>query len=345
MRTATLLPLILSALLAGCSRPSGAAQDPATPVARVDGRVITDGELTAEAKPALVAADNKHAEEVHSVRARALESLVEKRLFEARAAKEGITVDALLQREVTGRIPEPDEATLQNIYDQTKASGRPLPPFDAVKAEIAQFVKGQSADGVRQAFVARLKADAKVETLLPPLLLPKVEVKADGPSRGDAGAPITIVEFSDYQCEFCARAEPAVKRALAEYKGKVRVVLQSYPLSIHPFAVKASEAALCAGEQGRYWEMHDRLFASQQALQPADLKNYAKALGLDAGKFDGCLDSGRMTAAVQASQKLGESVGVSGTPAFFINGRPLSGSQPFERFKELIDWELGAAKR
>ena len=345
MRNATLLPLLLGALLAGCSKSSGAAQDPATPVARVDGRVITDGELTAEAKPSLVAADNKYAEEVHDVRSRALAALVEKRLLEARAAKEGITVDALLQREVTSKVVEPDAAALQNIYDQTKATGRPLPPFETVKAEIAAFVKGQSAQGVRQAYLARLKADAKVETLLPPLLLPKVEVKADGPSRGEAAAPVTIVEFSDYQCEFCARAEPVVKQVLAEYKGKVRVVLQSYPLTIHPLAVKASEAALCAGEQGRYWEMHDRLFASQQALQPVDLKGHGRALGLDAQKFDECLDSGRMTKVVQASQKLGESAGVSGTPAFFVNGRPLFGSQPFERFKELIDWELGASKR
>lgn len=345
MRNAALFPLIIGALLAGCSKSSGAAQNPATPVARVDGRVITDGELTAEAKPALVAADNKYAEEVHGVKTRALAALVEKRLLEARAAKEGVTVDAVLQREVTSKVVEPDAATLQNIYDQTKATGRPLPPFDAVKAEIAAFVKGQSTEGARQAYLARLKADAKVETLLPPLLLPKVEVKADGPSRGDAGAPVTIVEFSDYQCDFCARAEPVVKQVLAEYKGKVRVVLQSFPLSIHPAAVKASEAALCAGEQGRYWEMHERLFTIPQALQPVDLKSHARALGLDAQKFDECLDSGRMTAVVLASQKLGESVGVTGTPAFFVNGRLLSGSQPFERFKELIDWELRASKR
>ena len=345
MRTATVVLLSLGALLAGCSRPSGAAQDPKTPVAKVDGRVITEAELAAAAKAALVAADARHAEEVYNTRGRALQGLVEKQLLEARAAKEGITVDALLLREVGGKVTEPDEATLQQVYDQTKATGRPLPPFADVKAEIAAFVKGQSAEGLRQAYLARLRAEAKVETLLPPLLLPKVDVKADGPARGDAKAPVTVVEFSDYECGFCARAEPTVKRMLAEYPGRVRVVLQQFPLASHRFAAKAAEAAFCAGEQGRYWEMHDRLIANQQALAPDALKGHARALGLDGTAFDGCLDSGRMAPVVETSRKLAEGLGIDSTPMFYVNGRPLSGAQPWERFKELIDWELAAAKR
>ena len=345
MKNATLVPMLLGALLGGCSRPSGAAQDPSTPVAKVDGRVITEGELAAEAKPALAAAEKRHAEEVWNTRSQALSALVDRRLLEARAAKEGITVDALLQREVTARIPEPDEKMLQGIYDQTKATGRPLPPFADVKGEIAAFVKGQSADGQRQAYLAKLRSEAKVETLLPPLILPKVEVKADGPSLGPADAPVTIVVFSDYQCEFCARVEPTLKQVATAYAGKVRFVFQPYPLNIHPLAPKASEAAFCAGEQGKFWEMHDQLFANQNALGPDALKVHAKALGLDAAKFDACLDSGKTAAAVEASKKLGDGLGISSTPSFFVNGRPLTGALPFERFKELIDWELAHPAR
>jgi len=355
MRNLSTIPLLVIALIAGCGKPSGAAraesdrapgasQNPAAPVAKVDGKAITDGELTAEAKAPLAAVEARYAEEVHGVRSRTLDALIEKRLLEARAKKEGITVEALLQREVTSKVPDPDEATLRSVYDQTKASGRTLPPFPDVKAEIAGFVKGQTAQSVRQAYVARLRAETPVEVLLPPLLLPKVEIKAEGPSKGDPKAPVTIVEFSEYECSFCASVEPTVKRVLEQYPGKVRLVLQNFPLSIHAFAPKASEAALCAGEQGRYWEMHDKLFANQKALGVDSLKAYGRALALDPIAFDKCLDSGRMAAVVEANRKLGESAGVNSTPSFFVNGRPLSGAQPFERFRELIDWEL-AAKR
>ena len=158
-------------------------------MARVDGAPITEGELMAEAKAPLATAEKQFLEEVHAQKARALDRLVEKRLLEARAKKEGITVEALLDREVARKVPEPAEAILQAVYDQTKATGRPLPPFPEVKAEIAAFVKGQSAQEVRQAFLARLRAESKVESLLPPLLLPKVAFKADGPSRGEAEGP------------------------------------------------------------------------------------------------------------------------------------------------------------
>ena len=354
MRNLAALSFLLGTLLAGCSKPAGgetgaaalfAPQDPKATVARVDGAPITGSELTAEASGALAAVERKFAEEAYAQKTRALDRLVEKRLLEARAKKEGITVEALLDREVVRKVSEPPEAALQAVYDQTKASGRVLPPFPQVKGEIAGFLKGQTAQGVRQEFVARLRAESKVESLLPPLLLPRVAFKADGPSRGDAGAPVTIVEFSDYECESCGAAEGTVRRLLEEYRGRVRVVHQAFPLSIHPNAPKAAEAAFCAGEQGRYWAMHDSILAKQGAIGVDDLKGRARALGLDAPRFDACLDSGRMAPAVEASRTLGESIGVNATPSFFVNGRPLSGAQPYERFRELVDWEIAPAKR
>ncbi|KAA0255601.1 MAG: thioredoxin [Acidobacteria bacterium] len=355
MRNAALLPLLAGALLAGCAGSSGAGaggadlpggQDPKTTVARVDGSAITEGDVALEAKPGLLAAQSRFAEEVHAQRVQALERLVERRLLEARAKKEGVTVEALVEREVTSKVPEPAEAELQAVYDQTKATGRALPPFSEVKAEVAAFVKEQKALQLRQALVAQLRAAAKVENLMPPLLLPKVEFTADGPSRGDAGAPVTIVEFSDYECGFCAGAEGTLRRVLDAYPGRVRLVHQAFPLStIHPRAQKAAEAALCAGEQGRYWEMHESIFARQAAIGVDDLKARARGFALDAARFDACLDSGRTAALVDASRRLGESVGVTSTPTFFVNGRPLTGAQPFERFQELVDHELAAAGR
>ena len=283
MRNLTPLVLLAGVLVAGCSRQPGGAraetgnaagtgvQNPAAPVARVNGQVITAGELAAEARGALAAADARYAEEVYGVNAHALDELIGRRLLAARAQRDHLTVEALLQRDVVSKVPEPDEATLRSVYDQTKATGRPVPPFESSRADIARFVKGESARTLQQQYVAALRAEARVESLLPPLLLPKVEVKADGPSRGDAAAPVTVVEFTDYECPFCAGVEGTLKRVREAYPGKVRFVVRSYPLSGHANAPKAAEAALCAGEQGRYWEMHDRLFANQQALSPADL--------------------------------------------------------------------------
>jgi protein-disulfide isomerase len=128
------------------------------------------------------------------------------------------------------------------------------------------------------------------------------------------------------------------------YGNKVRMVFKDFPLPNHAEAFKASEAAHCAGEQGKYWEMHDAMFANQRALQVPALKQAARALGIDGEKFDQCLDSGKHTANVRADYELGEKMGVNSTPTIYINGRPLVGAQPFEQFKLIIDEELARRK-
>ena len=128
------------------------------------------------------------------------------------------------------------------------------------------------------------------------------------------------------------------------YGNKVRIVFKDFPLANHAEAQKASEAAHCAGEQGKYWEMHDAMFANQRALQVPALKQAARALGIDGAKFDQCLDSGKHTANVRADYELGGKMGVNSTPTIYINGRPLVGAQPFEQFKLIIDEELARAK-
>jgi protein-disulfide isomerase len=179
-----------------------------------------------------------------------------------------------------------------------------------------------------------------VEVLLAPYEPPKVAVDATGPSKGPAGAPITIVEFSDYECPYCVKAEPTVRQLLAEYPGKIRLVYRDFPLPMHSRAPKAAEAAHCAGDQGKYWEMHDKLIASSTQLDPKDLKSHARDVGLDGAKFDQCLDSGEKAKVVEGHKRAGDEAGVSGTPAFFINGRMISGAQPLEAFKAIVDQEL-----
>ena len=169
----------------------------------------------------------------------------------------------------------------------------------------------------------------------------EVALTATDPTVGSASAPVTIVEFSDFQCPFCLRVEPTIKQVRQAYGDKVRVVWKDFPLTqIHAQAFKSAEAAHCAGEQGKFWEYHDRLFANQQALQPDDLKKYAADLSLDTAKFNACLDESKFGDRVREGVAQGSRLGVNSTPTIYINGRLLSGAQPFEVFTAVIDEEL-----
>jgi protein-disulfide isomerase len=150
-----------------------------------------------------------------------------------------------------------------------------------------------------------------------------------------------MIVFSDFQCPFCKRVEPSLTQIEKEYPNKIRVVWKNMPLDMHQNAKPAAAAALAAGEQGKFWEMHDKMFGNQQKLEVDALKGYAKELGLEAGKFDKCLDSGEKKGLVEQDQKAGEQAGVNGTPAFFVNGVFINGAVPYEQLKAAVDRELG----
>ena len=178
-------------------------------------------------------------------------------------------------------------------------------------------------------------------TPTPPIVVENVSADDDS-SWGPDDAPVTIIEFSDFQCPYCARfflqAYPQIKQ---EYEGKIKFVFRDFPLtSIHQYAQKAAEAAGCANDQGKYWEYHDLLWTKQEALDVDSLKSYAADLGLDTGAFNECLDSGKYASEVQKDIQDGDSYGVQGTPAFFINGLLVSGALPFANFKAVIDAAL-----
>jgi protein-disulfide isomerase len=157
------------------------------------------------------------------------------------------------------------------------------------------------------------------------------------PTKGPDNAPITIVEFSDYQCPFCARSEPLVKDALAAYPTQARLVYKHFPLtSIHPQALGAATAAAAAQKQGKFWEMHEKLFANQRALAPEQIKEYARQLGLNLARFEADMQSEEIKAALQEDAQLAQRVGVRGTPTIFVNGRILQ-NRSLDGFKEIID--------
>ena len=174
----------------------------------------------------------------------------------------------------------------------------------------------------------------------------RVNVPTEGsPSFGPANAVITIVEFSDFQCPYChkwfAETWPLLQQA---YAGKIRLVYRDFPLtSLHPEAEPAAEAANCAGEQNQYWPFHDRLMGADQFGADVYLA-YASSLKLDLVKFKECLTSNRFQTAIQNDASYGASLGITGTPTFFVNGIPLVGAQPFSTFKMVIDQELASIK-
>jgi protein-disulfide isomerase len=168
-----------------------------------------------------------------------------------------------------------------------------------------------------------------------------VQVSADDDTpKGSPSAQVKIIMFSDYECPFCSRVEPTIDQIVETYGDKVVIYFRDFPLSFHANAQKAAEASECAGEQGKFWEMHDKLFENQQALDVASLKQYAADLGLNTATFNSCLDNGDMASEVQKDFSDGQAAGVSGTPTAFVNGKKLVGAQPFSAFKPLIDTEL-----
>lgn len=188
---------------------------------------------------------------------------------------------------------------------------------DAMKS-ITAGMQRQRANQRRTELVAELKRRYGVQLLLQP---PRFTLTTPtGPTMGPADAVITVVEFSDFQCPFCARSAATVKQLVDKYHGKVRLVFQDFPLPIHKDAAKASEAAACAHDQGKFWEFHDRLYQNQNNLSPAELKRYAADLGLDGPTFNACLDAAKHAADWRRTKAIGEAYGITGTPAFFVNG-------------------------
>jgi protein-disulfide isomerase len=244
---------------------------------------------------------------------------------------------ALVEKEIASVVAAPTEADVNAWYqgNPARVQGAPL---EQVRAPIRTMLVEERTQAARDRFLTALKAKTRVKIMLEP---PRQTVAADGhPSKGPADAPIVIVEFSDFQCPYCQRAYPTVAQVLNTYGNKVRFVYRHYPLPNHPDARPAAEASACADEQGKFWPFHDQLFANTARLSAPDLREHAKAAGLDAAQFAACVDSRRFRTKVETDVKEADDAGVSGTPAFFINGRPLEGAQPFEAFKQIIDDEL-----
>jgi protein-disulfide isomerase len=301
-------------------------------LAVVDGKPLTEADVRKSAEEQFKALEREYQQNLHKLMEDSLQQAVNERLLEAEAAARKVTAEQL-QAEIK---PAPvTDADVDSFYEQNKAQ---IPrPKEQVAAQIKSYLEQQGQQKARQEFFSSLADKYQVEYKLEPI---RVEVAATGPSKGPENAPITIVEFSDFQCPFCSRVNPTLEQVRSKYGDKVRIVFRQYPLPFHQQAQKAAEASLCAADQGKFWEMHDAMFANQQALGVDQLKAKATELGMNGEQFNQCLDSNKHAAAVQADMKDGSAAGVSGTPAMFINGRFISGAVPLEQITTVIDDEL-----
>ncbi len=312
---------------------------PTTIVATVNGENITLADVDREGAAQLRQARRQAIEQEHAIRQGVLEAMVAQRLVQAEAKKRGLSEEELIKVEVEEKVTPPTEAQMREFYANNQA--RMPGPYDQVKEQLGAYLQGQSAQGKLIEYLQELRSGAQVALTLPPPQMPRVDVEAIGPSKGPTNAPVTMVVFSDFECPYCARSKAVIDQVVRDYGDKVRIVYRDFPLPFHANAPKAAEAALCADEQGKFWEFHDHLFANQDKLQLAALKETARTLGLDGAAFDACLDGGKMTARVEKNLEAGREAGVTGTPAFFINGLPLEGAQPYAAFKQALDLELG----
>ncbi len=306
------------------------------PAATVAGKSISMSEVENHVRPKLIEIETERYEALRE----GLDELIAEELLTREAKARGVSEEELVKTEIVDKIPAPSDADVQKVYDDNKEQlgGQPL---DAVKPQIISYLKEQKAVERQGVYLDELKKKYKTVVLLKPPVV-KVDTAGRASRGGGPNAPVTIIEFSDYECPFCKRAEPTVEQVMDAYGDKVRLVYRDYPLPMHEHARLASQAAHCANAQGKFWEYHKKLFTSDD-LSKEKLEAMATEVGLDKAKFDACLEKQEFKAAIDKDIADGTAAGVNGTPAFFINGRSLSGAQPFEKFKEIIDEEITRA--
>ena len=350
--------LLAAGSLGGCSSQNASAAPAegaaaATPAAAGDGipevlATIGDEQVTLADIRARVGDDldklsTRYRLAQHKLVETTLQQILRERVILEEARKQGKSMDQMILDEAGGTL-EPTDLDLNTWYteNQSLVRGRSL---DQVRPQVVDLLRKERRNAAVMSLEKRLNQERKVTVHLEPVRFEVDDPTA--PSLGPANAPVTLVEFSDFQCPFCGAFHPTLKRLHEAYGDKLRIVYRQYPIaSLHPNAVKAAEASLCAHDQGKFWEAHDVMFQEQKGLAVRDLKAIAGRLGMDQKKFDTCLDTGRYTEKVQDDLAQGGRAGVNGTPALFVNGVVIEGGAvPYETMVRAIDTELARVSK
>jgi protein-disulfide isomerase len=345
-------------LLLGCSNtttPSKTIDSPvptvnATPSTNVPGTVATwdGGELSYEdgtkmAKGQLIQLEAEYLTNTYQTAMQSIEQTILEKLLEMEVSKGGFaSQEELLKKEVEDKVTAASPAEVEAMYEQFKDRLQGMDLASATPLIQEQLMRQKQGERF-QVYLEEVKAKYNVKITLPYPDLPRQVVSADDdPFLGTDGAPIEIVQFAEFQCPYCGKVGPTIDRLLEEYPGKLKIVYRDFPLGFHDRAIPAAIAANCAGEQDKYWDMHKVLMNNQTKLQDSDLAGFAKEIGVDMDKWTTCLKDPAQEAEVQKDMADASAVGVTGTPAFFINGLLLSGAVPYDQFKSIIDKELAS---
>lgn len=354
-RRLRLLALAFATSVASCADGSADATDGPPPaasaaaaelpevLANVAGEEIRWDDLPAPAREQLLQLENSYRQQRSSLLHGAVEEAVASRMLAAEAAERDVSVAELVAAE-TEPVPEPTDQEVEAWYEsnRNRLGGRSL---DQLREQIREHLRTTAVERQAEGLDRRLRDKYGVEVHLEPFRVSFDH--AGSPALGPADAPVTLAEFSDFECPYCGRFFPTLKRIEDEYGDQVRIVYRQFPIpSLHANAFKAAEASLCAHEQGEFWAYHDLLFQEQGRLAVRDLKEKAGRLGLDRDEFDRCLDTGRYVEQVQADQAAGQAAGVTGTPALFVNGIPVpGGAVGYEVVADALDRELARRER
>ena len=301
-------------------------------VAEIGGKKITRADFEQKESAKLLTARYK----LYLTERQTLDEFVDDKLLEQQAEREHVTVDELLNRHVKSAVVEPTEDQLRVYYEGMQTDQ----PYEAVRGDILGTLRQIRTTNARKAYLKTLHQQDSARIMLAP---PRADVQiGDAPVRGPKNAPVTIIEFADYQCPFCQKIHPELKQLQQEFPGKVAIAFKDFPLSIHDHAAKAAEAARCAGEQGKYWEYHDTLFENK-GLDKDQLRKYAGDLNLDTARFESCLDSGKEAAGIEKDMAEGKLLGIVQTPGFTVNGHFFVGAVPYSMLHDLVQQQLAAA--
>jgi protein-disulfide isomerase len=321
-------------VIAKPTAPPATAADRARVLATVNDKQITMGDIENSLRPLIFNVQ----EQVYALRKQDIDLKVNDTLLSQEAQKKGITTRALLDAEVTAKVPRVTDAEAQAFYNENK--DRISGELAQVKPQVVQYMQERKEQEATVAYAEQLRRASKIEVNLTAPESPSFPIATDDqPAKGAAKASITIVEFTDFQCPSCARQHPVLERIVNEFGDRVRLVVRDFPLSQHADARKAAEAAEAAREQGKYWEYVAVLFKNQSALGVDKLRQYATEVGLDRAKFDASLDSGKFAENVQRDVIDAHKLGVNGTPTLYINGKRVS-DHSYETLKATIESAL-----
>lgn len=299
-------------------------------IAIIDGKVVTRADLERREAAKLLPARDQY----YKAQREALDLLIDDALLEKQAQKEQVTVQQLLETHVTSKVKDPTEDQLEVYYEGVQTDQ----PFPAVRDKILETIRTHRTAKARKEYLNSLRNQANLEVLL---ASPSVDVSlGEAPTIGAQNAPVLVIEFADYECPYCQKIAPDLKRLQEDFAGKVLFAFKDFPLVMHKHAQKAAEATRCAARQGKFWEYHDLLFEKGNGLELAQLKDYARTLKLDTGVFDQCLDSGETAATVKQDLEQGQKLGLSGTPSFFVNGHFFSGAASYSTIREIVQQQL-----